>query len=183
MSAKIRLFLILPVLMAGLAACAGHAPVPSGDDTVNEKFYKSEEELIQASARLLPGMTEREVFGILRRNKDDMVRMSRDEIVSTLYGGNNAAFDGSLEQREQARGFVETLYGYKMEYKIVRRKMGFSSPIRLRTDEKGIDYTLKLVFWQGRLFDRPVLYGGPVRKSSSDTLFDYLNPFSWVLSR
>ncbi len=163
-----------------LPSCADKFPVPGGDDKTNESFYGSEEELKHLFPRLHPGMTEREVFTVLRRSKDELVQMDRDEIVSTLYGGNNAAFTGTLQEREYARQFLETLYGYKFHFKIVEREHGFSSPIRLKTREKGYSYTMKMVFWQGHLFDKPVLAGGPVNNTSSETIFDYLNPLSWL---
>jgi hypothetical protein len=174
------LAILLTVLF--LTGCAGKAAVPSGGSSVNETFYKSDQEFVTASQRLLPGMTENQVFNILGHTKDQFIKMSREEIVSALYGGNQAGFQGSLQERENARAFLETLYGYKLQYKVVKGTMGFASPIRLRTDEKGVDYTLKMVFWQGQLFDRPALSGGPVKNSHSDTLFDYLNPFSYVMS-
>ena len=172
------IFMVL--VLGGLSGCAWGLPVPGGDDKINEGFYSSEQELKDIAVQLRPGMTEQQVFMILGRTNDQLLRMDKDEIVSTLYGGGNAAFQGTLQEREYARQWLETLYGYKLHFKVVKSKHGFSSPIRLKTREEGFSYTLKLIFWQGRLFDRPILAGGPVEETSSSTIFDYLNPLSWI---
>jgi hypothetical protein len=182
MSSSRSLFLsfFFSCLLLVLAGCAQYAPVPGGDDTVNNTFYKSDEELKKTVDSLEVGMTEEEVFKILGHKKDSIPKMSREEIVSALYGGNNADFNGTLRDQELARSFLTSLTGYKLEYKTVKRKHGFSSPIRVRTTEKGYDYTLNIVFQHGSLLEKPALSGGPVNKTSSRTVFDYLNPLAIV---
>ena len=167
-------------LLLSLTGCAQYAPVPGGDDTENSTFYKSDEDLKKTVNSLQVGMTEEEVFKILGHDKDSIPKMSREEIVSSLYGGSNADFNGTLRDQELARSFLTSLNGYKLEYKIVKRKHGFSSPIRIRTTEKGYDFTLNVVFQHGALFEKPILSGGPVNKTSSKTLFDYLNPLAII---
>ncbi len=167
-------------LMA-LTACAGIAPVPGGSDMVNQSFYGTREELLQKMQEIQPGMTEKEVLQKLGRGKNDLVRLERSGIVTALYGSNSVEFrDGPDSQDGGA--FLQSLYGYRLDYKIVSRKHGFTSPIRIRTDEKGFDYRITLVFQNGILYAAPILTGGTVNKSSSSTFFDYLTPGA-ILSR
>jgi hypothetical protein len=161
-----------------LPSCAQYAPVPGGSDAENSSFYKSDEDLKKTIDALEVGMTEKDVFEKLGHDKDSLPRMSREEIVAALYGGSNADFNGTLRDQELARSFLNSLDGYKLNYSNVKRNHGFSSPIRIRTVEKGYEYNANLVFQHGLLFEKPVLSGGPVNKNSSKTLFDYLNPLA-----
>jgi hypothetical protein len=163
-----------------LPSCAQYAPVPGGSDAENSSFYKSDEALKKTVDELEVGMTEKDVFEKLGHDRDSMPRMSREEIVAALYGGSNADFNGTLRDQELARSFLNSLDGYRLVYSNVKRNHGFSSPIRIRTMEKGYEYTANLVFQHGLLFEKPVLSGGPVNKNSSKTLFDYMNPLAIV---
>lgn len=176
MAVRRQIILCLAALLA-LSACAGRAPVPGGDEAVNEKFYSSPAELQHRVNQLRPGMSHGQVFAILDRHAAELTKLSRAEIAGALYGSHNAQIDGTLAEQERARAFLQTLYGYRLEYANVEREHGFSSPIRIRTNREGYRYTVLLVFRHGRLFDQPILFGGSVKDSSSKTLFDYLNPF------
>ena len=172
--------LSLLCLIALLPGCAGWAPVPGGDDKVNSHFYTGPEDFLGRVNRLRPGMKQGEVLAILGRHAGEMTKLSRAEINAALYGGSGARFDGSLADQEQARKFLQSLYGYSLHYSAVEREHGFSSPIRVRTEEEGFKYNVLLVFQAGRLFDKPILSGGAVDDSSSKTLFDFLNPYTVV---
>lgn len=163
-----------------LSACHGHAPVPGGDDDTNGSFYDSPQDLIHRVNQLYPGMSHGQVFHILKRHAAELTKLSRTEIMSAMYGSQNAQFDGSLAEQEKARLFLQSLYGYRLEFANVDREHGFSSPLRIRTQKSGYRYTVLLIFRQGRLFDKPILSGGVVNDSSSKTVFDYLNPFDVV---
>ena len=168
--------LVLVLVSAALAGCAGMLPVPGGDDQQNKALYKSENELKSRVAQLGPGMGKAMVFSILGREERDFIRLDRPAITTALYGGSGAGFSGTLEQQEQARQFLQSLEGYKLTYKFVDKDHGFTSPIRVRTEERGYNYTLTLIFQNGILFDQPSLSGGKVDESSSRTFFDYLSP-------
>lgn len=159
-----------------VSGCAGSFPVPGGDDDENKAFYQSAEELKLRVDTLQPGMAKDLVFSILGRTENEFTRLDRPAITENLYGGNGAGFNGTLEQQEQARIFLQSLEGYRFHYKFIDRDLGFSSPIRVRRDESGYNYTLTLVFREGRLFDKPSLSGGTVTGGSSKTIFDYLTP-------
>lgn len=159
-----------------LVNCAGIAPVPGGNDSVNQSYYGTENDLLDRLKMLNIGMSEEEVLSILGRKRDDLIRLQRSDVLFALYGSGNVEIsDGNLEG-ETGKSFLQSLYGYKLNYKIVKRKIGFSSPIRIRTDEKGFDDTVTLIFRDNKLFDQAILTGGIVNSSSSSTLFDYLNP-------
>ena len=174
---SLRLIAVLAALVL-LPGCAGWAPVPGGDDKVNSGFYSGSQDFLGRVNRLRPGMKQGEVFAILGRNAGEMTKLSRAQINAALYGGSSARFDGSLADQEMARKFLQSLYGYSLDYAEVEREHGFSSPIRVRTEEEGFKYNVLLVFQSGRLFDKPILSGGAVDDSSSKTLFDFLNPYS-----
>jgi hypothetical protein len=166
--------------MLALAGCAGHAPVPGGDDRVNSDFYDSPDDFLRRVRSLHPGMTHAQVFATLGHNPAEMNKLSRAEITGALYGSSSAQFDGTLAEQEQARRFLQSLYGYRLVYADVEREHGFSSPIRIRTEEGGFKYTVLLIFQNGILFDQPILSGGVVNDSSSRTLFDVLNPLGMI---
>ncbi|HEY8964013.1 MAG TPA: hypothetical protein VIN59_06080 [Alphaproteobacteria bacterium] len=167
----------LPVLLVMmLAACAGKAPVPGGTETTNATYYSSQDDFKSRVGRLQAGMPEDLVFQILQKTRDDLVRLSRNEIVVVLYGANSMQMMNTFEEREANRLFLQSLYGYRMTYKDVKKKHGFASLIRIRTDESGFNYTVNLVFQNGILLETPVIEGGLVHESESRTFFDYLSP-------
>ena len=172
--------LLCLVLAGALAGCAGRAPVPGGDDKINSEFYKSPEDLLQRVNQLRAGMSHAQVFHVLGRNAAELTKLSRAEITGALYGSNNTRFEGSLEEQEEGRKFLQSLYGYRLDYANVERDHGFSSPIRVRTQEHGFRYQVLFIFQNGILFDQPILSGGVVNDSSSKTLFDYLNPYGFL---
>jgi hypothetical protein len=170
-------FMIASVLTAlMLAGCSGTIPVPGGDEQVNSKTYRDHQDLINRVNGLQIGMSENLVLSMLNRQESDLTRLSRPEIMTALYGGSNAGFDGTYEQQEKARAFLQTLTGFKLQYINTEKEHGFSSPIRIKTHESGYNYTLTLIFQNGHLFDQPILSGGEVDGYTSKTVFDYLNP-------
>lgn len=177
-AARTRLYLImlLLVMAVSLTGCSGVLPVPGGDDEENQHFYKSEEELKTLVAQISSGMEKSLVFSILGRQEHDFIKLDRPGIMESLYGGSGGGFSGTLQEREQARLFLQSLEGYRFSFKFINRDLGFSSPIRIKTDQSGYDYTLTLIFREGRLFDQPILSGGVVDGSNSKTFFDYLSP-------
>lgn len=163
-------------IAVGLSACAGSLPVPGGNEQVNNKVYSSQQDLLNRVNGLQIGMSESLVLSMLNRKESDLVRLNRPEIMAALYGGANSGFDGTYEQQEKARAFLQTLTGFKLQYVDTEKEHGFSSPIRIKTHESGYSYTLTVVFQNGILFDKPALSGGVVDANSSKTFFDYLNP-------
>lgn len=158
-----------------LSGCAGFAPVPGGTDDVNGSCFKSIPEMQAQIISLEPGMLESDVLSQLCRKKESFQRLERREIRIALLGGDNVSFSdhGNTETDSE---IIRSLYGYKLNYKSVRRQHGFTSPIRMRTDESGYNYTLTLIFHDGKLFEKPILSGGIVNDTNSKTLFDFLTP-------
>ena len=161
------------VFLFVLGSCAGFFPVPGGTDTSNAEFYGTREDFLAHLSTISPGMTEQEALDKLGRKKDDLVQLSRNEIVMALLGTNNVEFK---DNQDSDRTFSRSLYGYRMNFKFTERKHGFSSPIRIKTDERGFDYAVTLIFREGRLFEKPILTGGVVNNSSSKTFFDFITP-------
>lgn len=143
---------------------------------MNSQGYSSQLDLLDRVKGLQIGMSEDLVLTMLKRTRNDLVMLSRPEIITALYGGGSSGFNGTYEEQERARAFLQTLSGYKLLYINTEKDHGFSSPIRIKTHESGYNYTITLVFQNGRLFDKPALSGGPVDDYSSKTVFDYLNP-------
>lgn len=159
-------------LLLMLTGCAEHAPVPGGTDNVNSSFYKTKGDFLSRLPDVAPGMSQEEALAKLGRKEGELVRLKRDEILTALLGTDNI----TLKDENIRQELLQTLYGYKLIYKKVERKHGFTSPIRVRTDEKGFDYTVILIFRDGSLFASPIVTGGVVNASSSKTFFDFLSP-------
>lgn len=166
----------LTLLCLSLGACAGVAPVPGGTDAQNRPFFESGAELKRKVAELKPGMTEDEVFAHLNCPKEKLVLLDRIGIRRALFGGENAPLPGTPEQQVEIQNFLQHAYGYRLDFKDVKRKHGFSSPIRIRTDETGFSYTVTMIFHHGKLLERPIISGGIINNANSQTLFDFLNP-------
>jgi hypothetical protein len=81
-----------------------------------------------------------------------------------------------IETQQPSNHLLQSLYGYKFTFKVIEHTHGFSSPIRIRTNETGYSYIVYLIFRDNKLFERPVVSGGNVNNTSSGTLFDYLTP-------
>ena len=166
------------VVVLGLAGCAGKFPVPGGSEDVNEKCFSSEAEMEAHVAEILPGMPEEHVLGVLCHKKENLVRLDRRDIRIALLGGDNQLFAGKSTNDDPE--LIDSLYGYRLNYKSVKRVHGFSSPIRIRTDESGFNYFVTLIFQDGVLYAKPILSGGVVDNTSSGTVFDALTPGSIV---
>jgi hypothetical protein len=171
-SSTALLFSLLLVFF--LCGCVGS--LPGGTDAVNKSFYNSNADLESWVDSLDTGMPREEVFARLGRTQKDFRRLARSEIVGVLFGGEDAGIPVHFYTDESILSFLDSLDGYRIEYKTVKRRHGFSSPIRLQTDAKGFDYSLSLIFKEGKLYQKPYLTGGRVNNSSTRTLFDYLNP-------
>ena len=176
--------ILLAAFLAGifLSGCAGSLPLPGGDDETNKSLYASEEELKLRVSQLKAGMNKSLTFALLGRNEHEFTRLDRPSVMTALYGGSGGGFDGTLEQQETGRMFLQSLEGYRLAYKFVDSELGFSSPIRIKTKKHGYNYTLTLIFQDGKLFDQPLLTGGVVEESSSKTFFEYLTP-GFLISR
>jgi len=165
--------MFLTVTCFGLSACAGTAP--GGTETVNRTNFSSPQDMKEKLDLLVPGMPEQQVYDTLGCKKEQLVQLDRNGIRRALFGGDTD-LPGTPEQQMEIHTFLQQSYGYKLEYKDVKRKHGFSSPIRIQTDEKGYAYTITMVFHSGKLLEKPVLAGGPLNDTKSQTLFDFLNP-------
>ncbi|MCB1537730.1 MAG: hypothetical protein H6865_00855 [Rhodospirillales bacterium] len=164
--------LCLALLMGGCA----RFPVPGGTESVNGKAFKGADDFRTRIDQLVPGMGESQVFAIIGRNRDSLTRLSRPEVISALYGGSAVQMISGPAERAETRAFVDSLYGYRMNFRNTKKDVGFASPIRMQTHETGYNYSVDMVFQNGVLFENPVLSGGLIDGTSSRTVFDYLNP-------
>ncbi len=167
------LFLLLFLAAFSLSGCAGAAP--GGSDAINQKYFGSAAELKTKLDQLQPGMPEENVLVTLGVTKEQLTKLDRTGIRRALFGGDGN-LPGTPEEQMETQTFLQAAYGYKLDYKDVKRRHGFSSPIRIQTDENGFSYTVTMVFHTGRLLEKPVLSGGVVNDTSSETIFDFLNP-------
>lgn len=149
-------------------------PVPGGTEDVNETSFSSIGDMQARMLRISSGMPEDEVLAILSPKKESLTQLERRDIRIALLGGDNVLFAGVDENSDSQ--LIQSLYGYKLSYKSVNRKHGFISPIRIRTDETGFNYTVTLIFKDGKLFEKPILSGGVVNNTSSGTIFDFITP-------
>ena len=170
-----KFFQIFAIMLATalLQACSGVMPVPGGKDTVNNNFYQSSEDLKSRLGGLKTGMTEDLVFSTLERSREELVKLDRQQILIALNGG---PYMQGFTNPATENISIKSLSGYLLNYRIVKRHHGLKSPISLRTNEKGFDYSAVLVFKDGILFEEPIVSGGLIDRSSSKTVFDYLNP-------
>ena len=190
----LKISLALFVMTIGLSACADHLPVPGGSSDINQACFNSTADMQARTLSMHPGMSESEVFSKLCNSskKESLSRLERREIRTALLGGPDVPFTtigvtmdpsaetGATEQSDSQ--IIQNLYGYKLTYRSIKRKHGFTSPIRIRTDESGYDYTVTLIFKDGKLFASPILTGGPVNNVNSSTLFDFITPGT-IISR
>lgn len=165
---------VLVFLSLSLSACVG--TLPGGNDKINQNFYSSPETLQTFAEELTPGMTKEEAFARLGRVEKDFAVLTRQETVGALFGGESAGVPASFSADEGIKRYLESLEGYRLHFKTVKRRHGFSSVIRIQTDASGFDYKMDMIFKDGRLLEKPVLTGGKINSTSSDTIFDFLNP-------
>lgn len=168
--------LIFFLLSLPVQGCAGYLPLPGGGDDINRSFFTTQDDLLKRLNDIHSSMTEEEVFSALGHGEDELTRLERNQIVTALYGSSSVEFRDGMPEHEDSSRFLQSLYGYRLYYQILKRQHGFTSPIRIRTDEAGFDYAVTLIFRGGVLYERPILTGGVVNRSSSRTIFDYINP-------
>lgn len=168
--------LLATMLCLGLGACAG--TLPGGTDTVNENLFDDTKMLQEWVESLKPGMSKGEVFARLGRLERDFTRLDRSQIIGVIFGGEDAGIPTHFNTQEDILSYLESLEGYRLHFRRVKRKHGIASPIRLQTNENGFDYRLSLVFKNGALYQKPFMAGGVVNDIETQTIFDYLNPGS-----
>jgi hypothetical protein len=173
-ASRLKACIALSAAALALGACAGSMPVPGGSKSINKSCFSSVADMQARVASLTPGMPEGRVLTALCRKKENMARLERREIRIALLGGENVPFS-NMDQNSDTE-LIRSLYGYKVAYKVTKRKHGFVNPIRIQTNEMGFNYTVTLIFRDGTLFEKPILSGGSVNETSSGTLFDYLTP-------
>lgn len=173
-----RLFglMLASILCLWLTACAG--TLPGGTETVNEKFFADHTLFEQWVNSLQPGMSKGEVFARLGRLERDFTRLDRSQVIGVIFGGEDAGVPAQFQTQEDILHYLESLEGYRLHFRRVKRKHGIASPIRLQTNENGFDYQLSLVFKNGVLYQKPFMAGGVVNDIETQTIFDYLNPGS-----
>jgi hypothetical protein len=157
-----------------LNACAGTVPVPGGSEAANDDCFSSIADMQYRLAEMMPGILEEQALKKLCRTKDGLQRLERRDIRLALMGGENIPFPNAYKIDGQDP--IPALYGYKLNFKSIKREHGFTSPIRIRTDEAGFNYSVTLIFKGGKLFEKPIVAGGVVNGSSSGTLFDFITP-------
>lgn len=158
-----------------LLGCTSFLPVSGGSSASNADFYKSESELKSILAEISEGMPEQEVFLRLKHKKEDFTQLTSSEIIQAVFGGENVPLPNNFESGMSTFEFVQSLKGYRLVFKKVKRKHGFYSPIGIQTDQKGFDYCLILIFQDGKLFEKPILTGGIVNDTDRTNIFDYFN--------
>lgn len=175
-----RLFgLMLASLMClWLAGCAGS--LPGGTETVNENLFDDTRMLQEWVESLEPGMSKGEVFARLGRLERDFTRLDRSQIIGVIFGGEDAGIPTHFRTDEEILSYLESMEGYRLQFRRVKRKHGLASPIRLQTNENGFDYKLSLIFKNGALYQKPFVSGGLVNDIETQTIFDYLNPGSVI---
>ncbi len=158
-----------------LTACSGILPVPGGTDTTNKSFYISKGDMKERIEKLEIGMDEDQVFSILGRKKEELILLDRKQLVSALFGGDKPATD-QWNGDTNNRHFIQSLSGYRLNYKVIKRKHGIKNPITVQTDQIGFDYSAILIFQYDYLYEKPITSGGVIDNSSSRTLFDFITP-------
>lgn len=166
----------MAMLVLCAQGCAEKAPVPGGTTAINQPYFNSGNDLKTRVDKLTPGMSEDEALKTLGIKKAQMTLLDRIGIRKALFGGENAPLPGTPEEQMEIYTIIQESIGYKLDYKDTYRKHGLSSPIRLQTDEKGVSYSVTMVFHDGTLLEKPVLSGGPINDTDSTTIFDFLNP-------
>lgn len=167
------IFLFVAIFMTG---CANHnMEAPGAHDTTNFTYYPSQRDFLERLQRLEPGMHYELVFAMLDRKVEDFEKLNRSQILYSLYGRSNQ-FTGNFRDQEQLRAFLQSLQGFRLSFKSIEKEHGFDSPIRLTKESKGFNYTVDLVFYDGRLYEYPIIAGGPVNETTSETIFDMISP-------
>jgi hypothetical protein len=174
----LKIFACLLAVALSLSACADHMPVPGGTADVNQTCFSSIADMQARTLSMQPGMKENQVFARLCQKRESMTRLERREIRTALLGGPDVLF-ASADGKSDSQ-IIESLYGYSLSYKNVKSQHGFTSPIRIRTNETGYNYTVTLIFQEGKLYAKPILTGGIVNNVTSGTLFDYITPGTFV---
>ena len=161
-------------VMSLMTSCAPIIPVPGGSSAVNANCVSSAVELEWRLAGVSKGTAEEKVFQTLCDNKGTFQRLDKRDIRLALLGGENISF--ARNPPAFTDEILESLYAYKINFKSINRKHGFTSPVRVATEESGYDYTVIIIFKNGSLYQDPIITGGVVKSSTSGTIFDFLSP-------
>jgi len=181
LSSRSYFMLFLIMASAGLVSCADHMPVPGGSDDINKSCFTSVADMQARVLAMNPGELESQVFADLCAKRESMIRLERRDIRTALLGGPDVLF-ATTPGGETDSQIIQGLYGYNLIYKQLKTVHGFVNPIRIRTDQTGFNYTITLIFREGKLYVKPILTGGPVKDVTSGTLFDFITPGTLLMA-
>lgn len=85
--------------------------MPGGSDTINRSFYTTKENLHEVISTLHAGMTEDEAFKALGHDKNELLQLERDQIITALYGSSTVEFQDGFPDYQDSRAFLQSLYG------------------------------------------------------------------------
>lgn len=77
--------------MCSQAGCANFATVPSGSETVNQTYHTKEKDLLDRLQGMEIGMTIEDVFKLLNKKEEELIKLQCCETLQALYGSSNVA--------------------------------------------------------------------------------------------
>lgn len=153
--------------LATAVTLVGGCSVIDSHEQTNGNVFNSQQDVRSRLSQLRAGMDKAEVLKTLGVSDKSLQSLDRRGIKVALYGSENQTIQGS---EEEVRSFLSGMEGYKFHYKDIDKDRSLSSSFRVKTESKGVDMTVYMVFKNGKLFDTPSVEGGQVRKKESDPI-------------
>lgn len=159
------------LLMAAVFCLALGGCMQTGEHDVNTELFSSQEEMVEKSAQLKPGMSKKKVFEILGVSPDRFEVMSAERVQMCLYG--NSQVQGSPAQLEVFRQKLNKMEGYSLPYREIKSNssLGFG---KMKIEKTGYDLRLLMVFDRNKLLKSAIEGTHQVKHSEDQYLWDTL---------
>lgn len=163
-------FIALVTLIAVSACSSVKSPeMTQKEGSLHHDKFDTKEALLDRVKSIKKSMKKDEVYELLDITEGDFRMLSRNEILLAMYGTDEVEFTKGLD-------FIRQLDGFSLDFRSIEKKTGLSSPVSMRTKQEGYEYTLVLVFKGDTLYERPIIYGGDVYDSKTNSLLKFLSP-------
>lgn len=160
---------LMAIIALGACSSVKSPEMTQKEGSLHHEKFDTKQELLERVGSIKKSMPKDKVYELLEIGEDDFRMLSRNEILLAMYGTDEIEFTKNME-------FIRELDGFSLDFRSIEEKTGLSSPVSMRTKKEGYEYTLILVFKGNTLYERPIIYGGDVYDSKTNSLLKFLSP-------
>lgn len=185
---------VLATAGALLSGCANMGmSLPSGGDSTNQKFFKSDRDMMERVSRLTGAIKDGQVLTLdqtlrlLDRQRLELNTMNRTAIRGALEGTGSAPVP--LMHSTLSEEKLSCKEGLSFQFSDTNSTYAFNNPIKWQQATKGFSYKVDMIFnsctgkGNPSTLETVIVEGGPVDTIKRKSVFDLLNTSNMISPR